>query len=197
MCLIRLKLLKKPLLIVLLTLSFNTHADIIQEAQAFLIGINHNQGFWFSTLPSSASEPESAILKACQSQTSKDLTTIADRKALFTRLKQQTQFVDHHALLFFTEGDEAREQSIHQFAEQYALPLICVTKNQGEFRLKDENDTSLQNAFLRLNSDVEAVFLLHSKKRQVTLLSRTHDLCVLEQALFLALYKQLNNQEEG
>jgi hypothetical protein len=190
------------LIILGLLFSFNVSADVLKEAQNFLIAINDYQGFWFYSAGKAITPvQEEAFLKEWQRQASQSLCTVLEHKrALFKKINQQTQFLNHHVLLLFTETlNSQREQTIRDFAHQYQLPLIVAAKQPGQFSLTldgMETPVSLHNVFTRLNANFQDVFLLNPQKRQITLLNRSHHPCLLEQDFFFELYKNIKDQEK-
>ncbi len=185
-----------------LMLSFNINADVTKETQHFLVEVNDYQGFWFYSAGKTVTQPqEEAFLKEWQRQSGEDLCfDIAKQKPTYQKVKQQLKFIDNHAFLLFSDSEHsAREQMVRHFAEQYQLPLIVVHKKDGTFPFNVEGietPVSLQNVFNRLNANFHDVFLLNPKKRQITLFSRSHYPCVLEQELFFAIYKNIQDYKE-
>jgi hypothetical protein len=179
------------LIILGFVLSFNVHADILKEAQHFLSEINDYQGFWFySTGSPNTPQQEDAFLKEWKRQSGEDLCVeMAKQKPTYQKVIQYLKFAEHHALLLFSDSKHAaREQMVRHFARQYQLPLIVVSKKDDAF--------PLQNTFNRLKANFHDVFLLNPQKRQITLLSRSHTPCVLEQELFFELHKDIKAYEE-
>lgn len=195
------KTLKNFCLVILLLLSFKVTANVVKEAQDFLIEISNGEGFWFynSSAPQTQQQKE-ALLKECH-EASEDLSIkVEDKKVLFENLNQQIKFRETHVLLLFTELEgQTHKHAIHEFAEQYQLPLMVVSKKQEEFPISVDGGDKivlLENVFTRLNANFQDVFLLDPKKRQISLLSLDQDSCLLEQALFFELYKNLKGHED-
>jgi hypothetical protein len=191
------------LIILGLLFSFNVNADALKEAQNFSIAVNDYQGFWFYSAGKAITPAqEEAFLKEWQRQSGKDLCfDITKQKPTYQKVKQQLKFVDNHAFLLFSDRENSpREQMVRHFASQYQLPLIVIHKKGGTFPLSGEGietPVSLQNVFIRLNANFHDVFLLNPKKRQITLFSRSHTPCVLEQELFFAIYKNIPDYKDG
>ncbi len=178
---------KKYCVVILLLLSFNTNANVIQKTQHFLQEVHRHQGFWFYNHGMSISKPsEQAFLKTYQGQ--KDFmfcNAMEDKRVIFKTMIKTLKFAKEHALLIFIEQKGSkREQMVRRFARRYQLPLMVIDRKQNTF----------PEVFGKLNASTQDIFLVNPSKRQIRLVSRAHHDCWLEEEFFLDVYRHLEQK---